>query len=148
MRIRPHWNGMPVIASLFGAVFLLGGCDDGSDPSASADDSTGAVVTPAAHRHDGDETCYLCDSSQRDVGRLWCREHSRYEDRCWIFQPQLEDASRPYCKEHFLYEDECFLCDPSRAPSTRARGERYLPLALCGTWATCSSASACERSFR
>ena len=113
---RHHWFWTQVIASSFGAVLLLTGCDGGSEQSASDDESPSTAVTPAAHTHDGDETCYMCDPSKRDASRLWCREHSRYEDRCWICQPQLEDASRPYCKEHFLYEDECFLCDPARAP--------------------------------
>ena len=65
------------------------------------------------HRHDTPgETCFICDASKRDAGRLWCREHARYEDRCWLCQPQLEEKGRPYCKEHSLYEDECFLCHP------------------------------------
>lgn len=58
------------------------------------------------------ETCFVCDASKREAGRLWCKEHSRYEDRCWLCQPQLEDKARAYCKEHSLYEDECFLCHP------------------------------------
>jgi cobalt-zinc-cadmium efflux system membrane fusion protein len=48
----------------------------------------------------------------RDEGRLWCREHSRYEDRCWECHPELQDKDRLWCKEHSLYEDECFLCHP------------------------------------
>lgn len=112
---RPTWFRGPAVAGLLCTAFLLAGCDKETNPTASSDGPQGAVVTPAAHTHHAGETCYVCDASKRDAGRLWCREHSRYEDRCWICQPQLEDASRPYCKEHFLYEDECFLCDPSRA---------------------------------
>lgn len=60
--------------------------------------------------------CFICDPSLRDEGRLWCREHGRYEDRCWKCHPELEDKDRLYCQEHFLYEDECFLCHPELAP--------------------------------
>lgn len=70
-------------------------------------------TTPTAHTHENEsEKCFLCDASLRESGRLWCKEHGRYEDRCWICQPQLEDKSRLWCKEHFLYEDECHLCHP------------------------------------
>ena len=58
------------------------------------------------------ETCFICEPSKREAGRLWCTEHSRYEDRCWLCQPQLEEKGRPYCEEHALYEDECHLCRP------------------------------------
>lgn len=65
------------------------------------------------HSHDdASETCFICDESKRDEGRLWCRGHDRYEDRCWLCHPELEDPDRAYCQEHFLYEDECFLCHP------------------------------------
>lgn len=73
----------------------------------------GDAETPVAHTHDDGSTCFKCDATKREAGRLWCAEHERYEDRCWICQPQLEDASRPYCKEHHLYEDECHLCNPA-----------------------------------
>jgi cobalt-zinc-cadmium efflux system membrane fusion protein len=68
-----------------------------------------------AHKHTNGESCFIEDPSKREPGRLWCKEHGRYEDRCWECQPQLRDPNRPYCEEHGLYEDECFLCDPSRA---------------------------------
>ena len=71
------------------------------------------VAIRAAHSHDSsDETCFICDPSKRDKGRLWCKEHDRYEDRCWLCHPELADNDRLYCKEHSLYEDECFLCNP------------------------------------
>ena len=73
------------------------------------------VAIAAAHTHENPgDTCFICDPGKRDPGRLWCREHARYEDRCWECQPQLRDQERVYCEEHGLYEDECFLCDPSR----------------------------------
>lgn len=115
--ILPQWLEGPAVAGLLCTALAIGGCDSKSSESTATNEPERAIVTPAAHTHDAGDTCYMCDPSKRDAGRLWCREHGRYEDRCWICQPQLEDASRPYCKEHFLYEDECFLCDPSRAAS-------------------------------
>lgn len=68
-----------------------------------------------AHAHDASgETCFICDPGKREKGRLWCKEHGRYEDRCWECHPELRDDARLYCEEHGLYEDECFLCDPTR----------------------------------
>ena len=58
------------------------------------------------------KACFLCDAKMRDAGRLWCKEHDRYEDRCWICHPELEDKKRLYCSEHGVYEDECHLCHP------------------------------------
>ena len=87
-------------------------CGDDSTTSSDAD-SDGTDATPVAHTHDDGSTCFKCDATKREAGRLWCAEHERYEDRCWICQPQLEDKSRMYCKEHHLYEDECHLCNPA-----------------------------------
>lgn len=115
--IRFHWLKSPAVAGLFCTAFILTACDRKTNSSESPDGSQRSIVTPATHTHDAGETCYICDASKREAGRLWCAVHARYEDRCWFCQPQLEDASRPYCEEHHLYEDECFLCDPARAPS-------------------------------
>ena len=88
----------------------LVGCDEQPRPAAP-----GASEIAAPHTHEvPGETCFICDASKRDPGRLWCKEHARYEDRCWDCHPELREAGRPYCDEHHLYEDECFLCDPSR----------------------------------
>ena len=57
------------------------------------------------------ELCFVCDPSLRDKGRLWCKEHNRYEDRCWECHPDQRDPERVFCEEHGLYEDECFLCN-------------------------------------
>ena len=78
-------------------------------------------ATMPAHKHAPGESCFIEDPSKREPGRLWCKEHGRYEDRCWECQPQLRDLKRPYCEEHGLYEDECFLCDPVRAKTKPAR---------------------------
>lgn len=87
------------------------------------------AVVAAAHVHEAEgETCFICDPTKRDKGRLWCNEHGRYEDRCWICHPELEDKGRLYCKEHFLYEDECHLCrselkeDATSSAPERAQG--------------------------
>jgi len=57
------------------------------------------------------KACYLCDKSLREKGRLWCKEHDRYEDRCWICHPDAKDNKRPFCEKHFLYLDECIFCN-------------------------------------
>lgn len=87
-----------------------------------ADPPNATIATAHAHDADG-ETCFICDPSKRDAGRLWCNEHSRYEDRCWECQPQLRDADRAYCEEHGLYEDECFLCNPALSDDPTAGGK-------------------------
>lgn len=99
---------------------VLGMLQLGCKGDSSKTESEPAAATPAAHTHPDGETCFICDPSKRDPGRLWCKEHSRYEDRCWECQPQLREADRPYCEEHSLYEDECFLCDPSRGTPSPA----------------------------
>jgi cobalt-zinc-cadmium efflux system membrane fusion protein len=58
------------------------------------------------------KSCFICDPKEREEGRLWCKEHHRYEDRCWLCHPELEEKGRLYCKEHGIYEDECYLCHP------------------------------------
>ena len=76
------------------------------------------------HSHEvAEETCFICDPSKRENGRLWCTEHARYEDRCWLCHPELEDKSRLWCKEHSLYEDECFLCHPEIKASSETKGD-------------------------
>ncbi|MEM6559964.1 MAG: efflux RND transporter periplasmic adaptor subunit [Planctomycetota bacterium] len=115
--------GPLAIAGVIGTTALIAGCDDDGDAPAGAAASDDAMFVTIAHTtddHAGDETCFICDPSKRDEGRLWCTEHARYEDRCWACQPQLEDPDRLWCKEHALYEDECHLCDPSRGADPSA----------------------------
>lgn len=97
--------------------------DDGHDHAHDQGEPSAAAIL-AAHRHDEPgQTCFMCDPAQRDKGRLWCKEHVRYEDRCWLCHPELEDKTRAYCGQHFLYVDECTLCNPSLkvqpAPASR-----------------------------
>lgn len=88
----------------------LSGC---GGSSSDQQNSSGANATSVGHQHDTPgETCFICDETKREPGRLWCTEHARYENRCWECQPQLEEKGQLYCEEHGLYEDECFLCHP------------------------------------
>jgi len=117
-RYSPIENGrVGLSCALVGALLLASGC--GKPESGTDEEGTGHVAghgsasVSTAHSHGASgETCFICDPSKRDKGRLWCREHGRYEDRCWLCHPELEDRDRLYCKEHALYEDECFLCHP------------------------------------
>jgi cobalt-zinc-cadmium efflux system membrane fusion protein len=65
--------------------------------------------------------CFICDPSLRDPARLWCNEHTRYEDRCWECHPLAHDPERLYCDEHGLYEDECFYCHPDLIPAQKTQ---------------------------
>jgi cobalt-zinc-cadmium efflux system membrane fusion protein len=115
--------GSLAIAGLIGTTVLVAGCDDAAEAPAeteAADASMIATISHTSDDHAGDETCFICDPSKREKGRLWCTEHARYEDRCWACQPQLEDPDRLWCVEHALYEDECHLCDPSRGTDAPA----------------------------
>lgn len=99
---------------LVGAFLVFGIVSCGKPSSGDAEsDSSDRVTTQSGHSHaTASETCFICDETKRESGRLWCKEHARYEDRCWECQPQLEEKDRLFCEEHSLYEDECFLCHP------------------------------------
>jgi len=56
--------------------------------------------------------CFTCDPKLKEPGRLWCREHNRYEDRCFICHPEIKEEGRLWCDEHNLYEDEDMFCHP------------------------------------
>lgn len=105
------------------ALLIFSGCGQKGSKNTGQSDHGHAGDTAFAnipHSHeDPSETCFICDASKRDEGRLWCGEHARYEDRCWICHPELEDKSRLWCKEHSLYEDECFLCHPELGDAGR-----------------------------
>ena len=123
-----NFNHLPKLAAagLVAAALFAAGCDDGADvesPAAGAETSMVATISHTADDHAGDETCFICDPSKRDAGRLWCKEHARYEDRCWACHPELEEEGRLWCTEHALYEDECHLCDPSRGADAPADDE-------------------------
>lgn len=108
-----HTFRFSALTALLCLTVLIAGCGGGDSESSSGVTDDGNTVKTVAHSHADDDTCFICDASEREAGRLWCTEHARYEDRCWDCQPQLEDPSRPYCEEHGLYEDECHLCNPT-----------------------------------
>lgn len=100
-----------LLAGVLVALALVSCGDSASTPGQPSSSSN--TEATSSHRHDTPgETCFICDATKREPGRLWCTEHARYEDRCWECQPQLEEKGRPYCGEHGLYEDECHLCHP------------------------------------
>jgi hypothetical protein len=118
---RSHLNTALVAATLIVTGAMATACNE----KPVERNTQTSKATPTAHTHStAGETCFICDPSKRDPGRLWCKEHGRYEDRCWDCQPQLRDSKRVYCEEHGLYEDECFLCDPSRAAKKTTTGKR------------------------
>ena len=121
---------LPLTLFAFAAVFLAGcGREAGSHDDHAGHDhgpvNLDIAATTTAHAHEStDETCFICDASKRDQGRLWCREHGRYEDRCWLCHPELEAPDRLWCREHALYEDECFLCHPELKEGSSAAAPR------------------------
>ncbi|WP_432799598.1 efflux RND transporter periplasmic adaptor subunit [Poriferisphaera sp. WC338] len=124
--LRPRLAAI-MITGLLTICIYIPGCSD--EASRSSHHSDAEAVTSAAHTHENDETCFICDASKRDAGRLWCKEHARYEDRCWDCHSELEDKSRLYCKEHGLYEDECFLCHPEiKDTNTKAASDKSAAL--------------------
>lgn len=81
-------------------------------PKVSEESSGGEIEVHVVADCPTGEGCFICDASKRDAGRLWCKEHDRYEDRCFLCHPELEDPKRLYCTEHGVFEDECYLCHP------------------------------------
>ena len=108
-----------VVTAVIFTMTALAACSDSDSEAVGKDEHSSGIVTKVAHVHAKDgETCFICDPIKRETGRLWCKEHGRYEDRCWLCHPELQDKGRPYCNEHFLYEDECGLCRPEvKTPS-------------------------------
>ena len=116
MRSSISIGGLMLPSVLILLLVTLSGC---GNSTSEKDKGTEATEQTPVHTHTTQgETCFICDESKREPGRLWCSEHARYEDRCWMCQPQLEDKARLFCKEHSLYEDECFLCHPEIKETT------------------------------
>ena len=118
------------IGALVVAVSLAASCskpsheEAGSQPRAEAQPVSAArppaaEATPDPKRlyckeHSAyEDECLFCHEELREKGRLWCEEHDRYEDRCFLCHPELQDKNRALCEKHFLYVDECFLCNPA-----------------------------------
>lgn len=107
MKVIPRFRYAVAMCALPLVALMASGCSQPAEPAADGQPA------PPAHAHAvAGETCFICDPSKRDAGRLWCNEHGRYEDRCFLCHPELEESGRLYCTEHYLYEDECFLCHP------------------------------------
>ena len=98
---------------------ILAACSGGEQEAAQDQASVTQEGTLCAVHAAPIALCFICDASLRDLGRLWCREHDRYEDRCWSCHPELQDQERLYCEEHGLYEDECFICHPELQESRK-----------------------------
>ena len=130
-----------LVCALAVVSLVLSGCGKSKSRDAEEAASSKATLGSTAHAHDNPgETCFVCDASKREKGRLWCKGHARYEDRCWLCHPELEDKSRMFCKEHAVYEDECFLCHPElksdgesvqREPSETSGGEARSSVLFC-----------------
>jgi len=110
-RLRFHTlstSSVGIAVLLVVGLATLSGCEERSTTEAT---TTPGEYVPAGHAHDkAGETCFICDASKRDKGRMWCKEHARYEDRCWDCHPEARDSDRAYCEKHHLYQDECHLC--------------------------------------
>lgn len=116
---------------ILGLFAMLVGCgEDKTSPSPSTPEAESASPSAAGDIEVHEisacptgEGCFICDPSKRDAGRLWCKEHDRYEDRCWLCHPELEEEGRLYCREHGVYEEECHLCHPELKTSASATSE-------------------------
>lgn len=104
--------GLGILAVFFAACTAEKN-ETAANPEASEESSSGGEIEVHAMADcPAGDGCFICDPSKRDVGRLWCKEHDRYEDRCWLCHPEMKDEKRLYCTEHGVYEDECYLCHP------------------------------------
>ena len=113
---RNHGIGITLVALLALFVVACGGDagnkNEAAASAAASDEAPKAEESLCIAHGVSAGKCFICDSTLREPGRLWCREHARYEDRCFECHPELRDQNRLYCEEHGLYEDECFFCHP------------------------------------
>ena len=65
---------------------LLAGCgEEPKDRTESKEDLGNAEAT-----FDVDDVPSLnLPADQREAGKLWCKEHNRYEDECYLCHPEL-----------------------------------------------------------
>jgi membrane fusion protein, heavy metal efflux system len=115
-------SGRIVVSGLlmFMAMTIFTSCDR---KSSDQKEQTSSTAAPDKCVHNASvKVCFICDASLRDPKRLWCKEHSAYEDRCFKCHPEAQDKARLFCNEHSLYEDECFLCHPEiLQPATQSQ---------------------------
>lgn len=116
------------LGALLAFLAACGEKTDSNTKSTSVDSaSEGGIEVHALPECPADEGCFICNPSKRDKGRLWCKEHDRYEDRCWLCHPEMQDKKRLYCTEHGVYEDECYLCHPELKDKPSARTKTTAP---------------------
>ena len=66
------------LVALLALCALSSGCEEetaANNQDHAAQEATARDLT--AHTHEGGESCFICDPSQREAGRLWCEEHGR-----------------------------------------------------------------------
>jgi len=125
----------PILSAILAATLVVS-CQKQSDPkdndtsnhqhtenSESSESRTSAseVESHSQANCPTGESCFICDPAKRETGRLWCKEHNRYEDRCWVCHPDLREKSRLFCSEHGVYEDECVICHPEVSDSKKSK---------------------------
>ena len=143
---RSYWTCLNPCLLAWGIIIALTTCGDPESKTAHKEDHGHESNVLKAHSHEAaGETCFMCDPSKREKGRLWCEEHGRYEDRCWICHPELEDKSRLWCREHSLYEDECTLCRPELKKSDSSPESSGLPSGPASTELYCNEHDVPER---
>ena len=87
-----------------------------------------ASEKPKAEQPKSQSTAAAPAAADRDPKRLWCKEHSKYEDECVECHPELAtqtasaDGAKKtglQCKEHNLPETECGICHPDLAATLK-----------------------------
>ncbi|MEP2775393.1 MAG: efflux RND transporter periplasmic adaptor subunit [Luteolibacter sp.] len=129
--------GLGILAVFFAACTAEKN-ETAANPEASEESSSGGEIEVHAMADcPAGDGCFICDPSKRDAGRLWCKEHDRYEDRCFECHPDLKDPKRIYCSEHGVYEDECYICHPElkgkkeEGTSTSSNSPTAAPVLMC-----------------
>ena len=122
------------------AGMLLPACGDTHE--SSHNEGVGEAVTSSIEVDDV-PSLHL-PAEQRDPAKLWCTEHSRYEEECYICHPELmpkesadfdiddvpslnlpeaqRESGKLWCTEHSRYEEECYICHPELIPTHRELG--------------------------
>ncbi|ODS29988.1 MAG: efflux transporter [Candidatus Scalindua rubra] len=95
--------------------------------SVISSDTENKDESPAKHQAEKSNCCPTpgtkAEKSKQDPKRLWCNEHSVYEDECFICHPELKSSNNEttsvglQCKEHRVLERECGICHPELTAS-------------------------------
>lgn len=123
---------------------IVAGCGSSDSPT-SSEPAESSGIPPV---FDVDDVPSLnLPVEDREPGKLWCTEHSRYEEECYICHPELipkasveidvddvpslnlpadqREPGRLWCKEHSRYEDECYICHPELEPNAKPTADEY-----------------------